>query len=67
MQTCNICGNLADRPYRTIVNGIITAGCVATIHDAHLAPGTNSAMWAAAAKKSFKKAGVRRLTGVGGN
>lgn len=34
--TCNVCNRPADDPFRVRSAGVITAGCVARIHDAHL-------------------------------
>jgi hypothetical protein len=51
---CGICGRTASRPYRRVVDGRITEGCVALVHEAYLPAPSNSLAWAVNGRKSLK-------------
>ena len=63
MAICNICGKVAERPYRRYRDGKIVEGCVARIHDRHLPKPSNTWSWVLSADKALKKMGKKRENG----
>lgn len=60
---CNVCSSTVNLPKKRLVNGKIVEQCVAKVHDKWLDYPCNSADFLSRAKRSFKKAGVKRIQG----